>query len=496
MGESILILYNPTSTSPSRAPLPMSLLALGAVLEGKYRYEIVDGNLLSNPAQDLQQIIRERKPCALGVTVMPGPQLNQAVPLTKEIKQNFPGLPIIWGGYFPTQHSDVVLESGYVDYVVHGQGELTLLELLDVLRNGGDTSAIKGLSYRDTVKISKNPSRPLCPIEEFPPFPYHQVQMEHYIRENYVGSRTTDHNSSFGCPFGCNFCAIVSISNRRWSPESPKRMAATFELLRHRYGVNAVLFHDMDFFISESRVAEFCDRTKHYGMNWWGLGRVDELYGYKDSTWKLMKQSGLKMLFCGAESGSDEMLRQMDKGGKASTRLTLELALKMKSYGIIPEYSFVLGNPPDPELDVELTTNFIRRLKKVNPATEIILYTYTPVPQNTSGTGLHEHARAAGFKFPTELDEWVGDTWQKFALRREPDTPWCDGNIYRQIRNFERVVNAYYPTTTDMKLTGLRKAILKAFGGWRYHLRFYNYPIELRVLQKVFSYQRPETTGF
>ena len=146
-------------------------------------------------------------------------------------------------------------------------------------------------------------------------------------------------------------------------------------------------------------------------MNWWGLGRVDELYGYKDSTWKLMKQSGLKMLFCGAESGSDEMLRQMDKGGKASTRLTLELALKMKSYGIIPEYSFVLGNPPDPELDVELTTNFIRRLKKVNPATEIILYTYTPVPQNASGTGLPEHAKAAGFKFPTTLDDWVGDTW-------------------------------------------------------------------------------------
>ena len=156
----------------------------------------------------------------------------------------------------------------------------------------------------------------------------------------------------------------------------------------------------------------------------------------------------------------------------------------------------LLGNPPDPELDVELTTNFIRRLKKVNPATEIILYTYTPVPQNASGTGLPEHAKAAGFKFPTTLDDWVGDTWQTFALRREPDTPWCDRNIYRQLRNFERVVNAYYPTTTDMKLTRVRKGILKAFGGWRYHLRFYNYPVELRVLQKVFSYQRLDTTGF
>ncbi|MDA2929726.1 B12-binding domain-containing radical SAM protein [Acidobacteria bacterium AH-259-O06] len=474
----------------------MSLLAVGSVLEGKHEYEIVDGNLLTNPAQELLEIIGKKKPSALGMTVMPGPQLNQAVPLTKEIKRRFPDLPIIWGGYFPTQHSHVVLESGYVDYVVHSQGELTLLELLDVLKNGGDVSTIDGLSRREVHRITKNPSRPLCPIEEFPPFPYHRVKMEKYIRNNYLGSRTTDHNSSFGCPFACNFCAIVSMSNRRWFSEPPERTATTFKLLRDRYGVNAILFHDMDFFISEPRVAEFCDRIKNYGMNWWALGRVDELHGYKDSTWQLMKQSGLKMVFCGAESGSDEMLQRMNKGGKASTQLSLELALKMKSYGIIPEYSFVLGNPPDPELDVETTINFIRKLKKLNPATEIILYAYTPVPLDAGEGDLYERAKAAGFTFPTTLDDWVLGTWQKFALRREPDTPWCDGKIYKKVRNFERVVNAYYPTTTDMKLTGVRKTILKTFGGWRYHLHFYDYPIELQVLQKLFSYQRPETTGF
>ena len=95
-------------------------------------------------------------------------------------------------------------------------------------------------------------------------------------------------------------------------------MAETLKFLKDRYGVNAVQYHDMDFFISEPRVAEFCDRIKDYGMTWWALGRIDELSRYKDSTWKLMKQSGLKMIFCGAESGSDEMLQQMNKGGQAS----------------------------------------------------------------------------------------------------------------------------------------------------------------------------------
>jgi hypothetical protein len=86
--------------------------------------------------------------------------------------------------------------------------------------------------------------------------------------------------------------------------------------------------------------------------------------------------------------------------------------------------------------------------------------------------------------------------WSSFALRREPDTPWLDTSIYRKVRNFERVINAYYPTTTDMRLTGMRRTMLKAFGGWRYHLKFYDNPLELQVLQKLFAYQRPETTGF
>ncbi|MCL4303772.1 MAG: B12-binding domain-containing radical SAM protein [Anaerolineae bacterium] len=492
----MLFLYNPVSTLPGKTVLPMSLLALGAVLEDKYPYEIVDGNLLADHASQLIDQLKTRKATALGMTVMPGPQLNHAVSLTKRVKAALPDLPVIWGGYFPTQHSEIVLESGIVDFAVRSQGELTLLELLDVLEKGGSLAYINGLSYREGDKIIHNAPRALTPLEKFPVFPYHRIPVEKYVQNNYVGSRALDQNSSFGCPFACNFCAIVSMTNRGWLPESAERMASTLKMLHSQYGVNAAQFHDMDFFISERRVVEFCERIKNDGLSWWALGRIDELSRYKDSTWKLMKQSGLKMVFCGAESGSDEMLERMNKGGQASTQLTLELAAKMKQYGIIPEYSFVLGNPPEPEKDIEITFNFIRKLKQINPATELILYTYTPVPMDAGGGNLYEKAVAAGFKFPTTLDEWVQPPWDEFALRRRPKTPWLDTGIYTKVRNFERVINAYYPTTTDIKLSGLRRSVLKMFGGWRYHLKFYEYPLELRALQKVFAYQRPETTGF
>jgi hypothetical protein len=183
----------------------------------------------------------------------------------------------------------------------------------------------------------------------------------------------------------------------------------------------------------------------------------------------------------------------MNKGGKACASLTLELARRMRSYGIVPELSFVLGNPPDPARDVSATLSFIRKLKQVNPVTEVILYAYTPVP--IEGT-LYDEARALGFKFPESLDDWVSGDWRHFSLRREPRTPWLAPRLQRRIRNFERVINAYYPTVTDLRLSGLRRSVLRALGSWRYHLRLYAMPLELRAFHKLVGYQRPETAGF
>ncbi len=170
------------------------------------------------------------------------------------------------------------------------------------------------------------------------------------------------------------------MSNRRWIAQTPERMERVLRHLAGEYGVDAVQMHDMDFFISESRTAEFCERIAPLGIGWWGLGRVDTLMSYSDRTWRLMAASGLRMVFSGAESASDAMLKTMNKGGRSSAGLALELARRMREYGIVPEFSFVLGAPPDPLGDLEQTFEFIRRIKRVNPATEIMLYTYTPVP--------------------------------------------------------------------------------------------------------------------
>ncbi|MFW6184349.1 MAG: B12-binding domain-containing radical SAM protein [Chloroflexota bacterium] len=562
----MILLYNPVSSAQRKPVLPMSLLALGAVLEGKYDYRIVDGNLEDDPLGALDEAVRQTGARVLGVTVMPGPQLEHATPLCRELKARHPDLTIVWGGYFPTQHYDVCLRAEYVDYVVRGHGEMVFLQLLERLTaelsdterhgeggggprrgdkgDGGPPSSrrfrtsgripveippaselissasisvnprqksitnlqstnlqstnlhsLPGLAYRhpDANEITTNPLAPIPHPRTLPDFPYHRVDVARYIRPTFMGRRTLPHHSSYGCPFMCNFCAVVNMVNGRWLPQSAERVAGVVRGLVQEWDLDAVEFYDNNFFTHEARVAEFAGRIMDLNIGWWGEARIDTMLKYSDETWALMRDSGLRMVFLGAESGSDETLKRMNKGGTASTAKTLEIARKMAHYNIVPEMSFVLGNPPDPEADVAQTMSFIRRVKQVNPATEVILYMYTPVP--LSGE-LYEQAKASGFAFPETLEGWISKEWRDFSQRRSSAMPWLKDPLRRRVRNFERVLNAYYPTATDPGLGGGWRRLLRAVSAWRYHLGIYDFPLELRALHRLIHYQRPETTGF
>ena len=510
----MIVLFNPISTTPGKQPLPLSLMSLAAVLEaGPLRPEfgagaptpipwtLVDGNLVGDPAAEIIARLKaapasERS--LLAVTVMPGPQLSQAVVVCARVKTAMPRLPIVWGGYFPTQHAETVLRAPYVDFVIRSQGERSMLQLIAVLESRGLLNSVGGLSWKTATDgpLVHNPIQPPTNLDDLPDLPYHRVDMARYIHKNYLGERTLAHNSSFGCPFACSFCAVVAMSNRRWLAQSPATLERVMRHLVATYAIDAIQMHDMDFFINEARTAEFALRIRDLHLRWWALGRVDVLMQYSDATWDAMARSGLKMIFSGAESGASETLAQMNKGGKSSPALTLELARRMRDYGIVPEFSFVLGCPPDPVTDVERSFEFIRRIKQINPATEIVLYTYTPVPLEGS---LYTEARRLGFAFPETLEQWASPGWERLSMRRGDGIPWLErstGRIRRRVRNFERVVNAFYPTVTDLRLTGWRRAALKAAGGLRYGLKWYGAAYELRALNRLVHYQRPETTGF
>jgi hypothetical protein len=279
----------------------------------------------------------------------------------------------------------------------------------------------------------------------------------------------------------------------RYSAQDPVTFDRQVDRLVNEYGANALQFYDNNFFVSESRSADICERLIKYGIAWWTYGRVDTLMKYSDRTWGLMHDSGLKMIYIGAEAGSDETLSRMNKGGRQTVNLGIEIAKRMRSYGIIPEMSFVIGCPPDPDADIDRTFEFIRKVKTVNEDAEIILYPYTPVPVEGS---LLTEAQAFGFEFPATLDEWAEERWIQFSERTTAALPWLSAATQRKIGDFQRVLFAAYPTSTDPGLTGMRRFLLQTAGMWRYKARFYHATYELKLLNKLLPHKRPEVTGF
>jgi anaerobic magnesium-protoporphyrin IX monomethyl ester cyclase len=483
----MIILFNPRATKPKNRRFPLSILALAAMLEGREDYAIVDGNVDPNPTATILALIEQGPVELLAVTVMPGPQMVAAIEPCKLIRLRYPEIPIVWGGYFASVYTNAALNAPYVDFAVRGQGEHTLLELLHVLRAQRTPDSVPGLSFKDgNGGHHHNPERTMKPPDAFPRYPYDRLQAEKYIRPSFFGKRTAVHQASIGCPFRCSFCAIGPAFGSREKMESPARTEAVLRHLKSRYDVDAIQFYDMNFFLREDQARDLCERIAPLGLRWWCEARIDIVGSYADKTLEDIRRAGCAMIFFGAESGSDWVLKEMNK--ELTTSQTLELAARIKQFGIIPEFSFVIGNPKDPEKDTEECLAFVRKIKRINPASEIIIYHYTPVPQRQRMYGNVE----GQVQFPTTPEEWATPRWLNFTLRIDPATPWLRPSTKRLIDDFELVVASRWPTIQDIRLPKWGRRLLQALSSWRYAVRFYSVPVELQWAQQLIEVRKPK----
>jgi anaerobic magnesium-protoporphyrin IX monomethyl ester cyclase len=496
-----ILLFNPRSAN-NKYRVPNSILQIAAAVEGKYDWVIVDGNCEHDPYKKIQNWMKTGEIRYVGFTAMPGPQLKQAIPYARRLREEFPGTVMIWGGYFASNQFRVVLESGLVDFVINGPGDHAFPALIDALENGQPYEEIRSLIFRRGEKIIKTPKEDLVDQVGLPPLPYDRLDefypMQRYLGKTYLGTRTLAYHSSMGCPFTCSFCAVVPIFEARWKARTALQVYEDVRYVKNKWGANAIEFHDNNFFVSEKRVAEFSKLVMDDNMIWWGEGRIDTINKYKDETLALMRESGCKMIFFGAETGNDEILKKMDKGGTQTGAQIRAFAARMAKFDIIPEYSFVLGMPAEtPEKvmeNIDKDIAFIKEIKAINPRTEIVIYIYSPVP--TEGSELYKTIQEAGFRFPEKLEDWIGPQWESFDLRKNPLTPWLTVEMVDKIRNFETVLNGYYPTVSDIRLNAVKRKVIRWVSGLRYKLNIYGYPYEIKLLHKVWKYRQPEIQGF
>ena len=503
MNKKILI-FNPRSAY-GKHRIPNSILQVGASIYGIYEFVFVDGNLENDPWEKIDSYFKTGNFKYFCSTVMPGPQLKQAIPFTKKIKEKYPDCITIWGGYFASNQYQVSISSFFVDYIINGPGDVAFPSLIRVLEDNthAEISTIKNLIFKNEEgEIIKTAKEELLDQDSLPKLPYQHLNsfynLENYLSKTFLGRNTFSYHSSLGCPFTCSFCAVVPIYKGRWKAKSAEAVYKDVKYFKDTYRIEAIEFHDNNFFTSRKRVIEFSELIKNDGITWWGEGRIDTLNKYSDTDLILMKEAGCKMIFLGAETGNDEILKQMNKGGTQTWETIKEFVKRLYPIGIIPELSFVLGMPAEtPEkvmAQIEWDINFIKEIKEINPDAEIIIYLYSPVA--TEGSELYEQIQKAGFSFPKKLEDWLAPAWENFDLRKNPLTPWLTPKMIDRIMNFETVLNGYYPTATDFRIKGVKRKLLKSISKIRYKTGFYKYPYEIKLMHKIWKYRQPETQGF
>ncbi len=499
-----VLLVNPRMCPPKAVRMPLSLLALGSALEGEHEYRIVDGNVDPDARGT---VLRELAsgPCALvGITVMPGPQVAPAIAIAQAVREAHPDVPVAWGGYFPTLYPEAAINAPYVDYVVRGQGETTLRELLAVLpdagppspassaRDGSAVTGVTGITWKDRGEVRHNPDRAFQSPDLFPPLPYERVaaDMDRYLRPSFMGSRTAVHQAAIGCRYRCTFCGVVSMFNGLTRLDTPGRLTAALTTLRDRWGATAAQFYDNNFFDREETSVPVLEALARLAMPWWCYARADTLAEFMSPTWELIRRSRLKMAYIGAEAASDSVLRSMKKGSRVEH--TFEAVRLCRAHGVTPELSFVLGGPEDPEGEIEKTFELIKGLKAVHPECEVILYFYSPTPQRDPAAiriPTLKRYGPEGPSLPATPEEWTEPRWIRYVCHQ--DAPWLTPQIRQRIQDFSTVLGCRFPTVQDHRTPAWGKALLRGLARRRYESGRYDDPWELRLAKRVIPLREP-----
>jgi radical SAM superfamily enzyme YgiQ (UPF0313 family) len=503
-----VLLINPRITSRRHARFPLSIMSLAAALESRYDATLIDGNLDHDAARSACDAIEKERFDAVGVTVMGGPQVATAIDVSQAVRRARPDLPIVWGGYFPTLYPDVALNSDYVDFVIRGQGEDTVGELLGALHVTGRASAqgtldralgaVAGLSWRRDGVVVSNAPRVLNRAHVSPTLRYDTLpDARAYLARTFLGARTAGHQAALGCRFRCTFCGVAASFNGATLLPPAERLDRDLTILKHEIGADSIQFFDHNFFDREEEMVPLLEVLARHELPWWCYARSDALIALSPESWRLVRKSRLRMAYIGAETPNDRLLKSIRKGTRSEQ--TLHAAELCRRNGVIPELSFMVAPPEDPEGETERTFDFIREVKRVTPDAEIIVYIHTPLPPSAVPNAerlklaplLDVHGEPV--EFPKTPEEWTQRRWVDYACHA--DAPWLTDRLRQRIRDFVTVLRCRFPTVQDTRTPRWGKASLRTLARWRYSLRRYDRPWELDASQRLLKLLDPRVTS-
>jgi len=375
-GHDVLIYDADCNVNPSKMNLSQ--------LEESYPYYLQSLKNENNPIlKEIKGTIQKFNPDIIGITVWTtfAASAFKVASICKEYNKS---IPVVAGGpHISIKYDEVMNICSDVDFLIRGEGEGPLSQLVKVLEKNKDSDpfmipdilSIKGLSYKRNGKVIHNPSSEFIKELDSIPFPARELLLN---KGSYDSEDMGLMMTSRGCPYSCSYCA-TSIWERKTRYRSIENVMEEIRFVIEKYGTKQFTFKDDSFTVSRKRVIEFSERLIKEGfkITWDCNTRVNLV---DEEMLRMMKKVGCTSIKVGIEAGSERMLQLIGK--KITLDECREAACLFRKVGIHWTGYFMMGLPSETKEDIYQTLDF---MKELNPD-YASLSVYEPFP----GTGLFE----------------------------------------------------------------------------------------------------------
>lgn len=478
MRSSKKIVFFFPSFSSSEATAPLGILAVATPLK-RAGFEVVLVDSTIEPDFKRRVLSEVRDALCLGISLVTGPMIRETVEISRSIKEWDPDFPIVLGGWHPSLLPKQTLEAPYVDYIVRGQGEDALLDLVRHIQAGAAPDLIPGIGFKRNGRLVMTAERPLRPLVEMPPKAYELADFDAYERK--CGRRWAMYTSSLACPFNCAYCTNSGVYGRKWNALPPEQFVEETVDLSRRYSLEMLWIVDDNFLVDLDRargIAEGLVReNSHYQWSIQATTNLTSRLTLQDL--KLLRRAGLHQICQGAESGSRTVLKAMQKDWQDMESI-YESAARCLEAGIRPSFNIIFAFPGETRKERRETIDFMMDMCRRFPGTEFWTNIFTPYP----GSPVFERTTELGIEMPASLEGWA-DFFPRYTR-----LPWLNGAEHRRLqitRDYLRIAFDRRPIMADRRgsITRLMQRVISLPARWRLDHDVYRAPIELWVNAKL-----------
>jgi anaerobic magnesium-protoporphyrin IX monomethyl ester cyclase len=467
----------------------LCLLALAApLLQAGFEVKLIDN--ITSPDFESEVLRETRDALCLGISVLTGPTIGAAIRVARAVKNARPSLPVIFGGWHPSLATEQTLQPDFVDAVVRGPGDLTLLEVAQRLADEQELHGVQGLSFKDGAGIHHEAERPVTNINDLPMPAFHLANFDAYASA--AGFRQLSYTSSVGCPYACNYCTDMVFYNRRFNAYKAERVVSDLADLVPRYGIQEVALFDSNFLVDIKRALAIARGIVESGVKflWDFQASTDFLWRMSDDDVRLLGESGVSHMGFGTESASKPVLKLMNKHHQNVEQM-VETARKAHLANIRVTFNVILGYPGETEADRQQTFSIMSDIAREYSNVSFSPNIFTPYP----GIPIWPQLKDMGLREPQSFEEW-----QTLALGHNI-LPWLQGEELQRLRRSLEyfLLNNQIRKATQSK-AWLQKRFRQMLGvpiRWRIGKNRYSFPWELwvsRAAQRVVT-RRSLLTG-